>query len=151
VDRRAGGERDPPGGAPGWLAGCSRSTRTSTSRTSRDDETEALVAYLKSVKAGPIDRPAARLENSRPGPDRSDRPEGGAARGASAGQYLAGGAAHCADCHTPRRFDGSPDDTEVHGGRSGAGGQPASNITSHLETGIGRWSEAQIARFLKTE
>ncbi len=25
-----------------------------------------------------------------------------------------------------------------------------SNITSHYETGIGRWSEAQVARFLKT-
>jgi mono/diheme cytochrome c family protein len=80
------------------------------------------------------------------GPAPAEAPRAGLARG----EYLAKGAAHCADCHTPRRFDGSQDATKFLGGGPGPQGSLPANITPHVETGIGRWTEAQIARFLRT-
>jgi mono/diheme cytochrome c family protein len=66
------------------------------------------------------------------------------------GAYLVNGPGHCAECHTPRRFDGSTDDTKLLAGGPGPERSLAANITPHDETGIGRWTEAQIARFLRT-
>ena len=66
---------------------------------------------------------------------------------AARGAYLAA-AAGCADCHTDR----------PHGGRLYAGGRAlttpfgtfyAPNITPDLETGIGRWSNAQFLNALR--
>jgi mono/diheme cytochrome c family protein len=115
-----------------------------------DDETEALVAYLKSVKPVRSTVPPRSLRIPVPAPTVPTAQKVAPREGLARGQYLAGGAAHCADCHTPRRFDGSPDDTKFMAGGPGPEGSLPANITSHLETGVGRWSEAQIARFLKT-
>jgi len=115
-----------------------------------DDETEALVAYLKSVKPIRASVPPRSLRIPVPPLTVPASPKVAAREGLERGRYLAGGAAHCADCHTARRFDGSPDDTKFMAGGPGPEGSLPSNITSHYETGIGRWSEAQIARFLKT-
>ena len=115
-----------------------------------DDEIAALVAYLRSVKPVKSSVPARVLKI--PVPTRTIvaaakiAPREGLARGA----YLAGGAGHCAECHTPRRFDASTDDTKFLAGGPGPEGSVAANITPHDETGIGRWTEAQIARFLRT-
>jgi len=114
-----------------------------------DDEIEALVAYLRSVKPVKSSVPARSL--TIPVPTRTIvpavkiAPREGLARGA----YLAGGAGHCAECHTPRRFDASTDDTKFLAGGPGPERSLAANITPHNETGIGRWTEAQIARFLR--
>jgi mono/diheme cytochrome c family protein len=115
-----------------------------------DDEIEALVAYLRSVKPVKSAVPARSLRI--PVPTRTITtavkiaPREGLARGA----YLAGGAGHCAECHTPRGFDASTDDTKFLAGGPGPERSLAANITPHPETGIGRWTEAQIARFLRT-
>lgn len=115
-----------------------------------DDEVEALVAYLRSVN--PVKSPVPPRSLNIPVPTRTITtaekiaPREGLARGA----YLAGGAGHCAECHTPRRFDASTDDTKFLAGGPGPGRSLAANITPHDETGIGRWTEAQIARFLRT-
>jgi mono/diheme cytochrome c family protein len=115
-----------------------------------DDEIEALVAYLRSVKAITSSVPARSLKIPVPTrtivPAVKIAPQDGRARGA----YLAGGAGHCAECHTPRRFDASTDDTKFLAGGPGPERSVAANITPHNETGIGRWTEAQIARFLRT-
>jgi mono/diheme cytochrome c family protein len=115
-----------------------------------DDEIEALVAYLRSVKPIKSSVPARVLKIPVPTrtivPAIKIAPREGLARGA----YLAGGAGHCAECHTPRRFDGSTDDTKLLAGGPGPERSLAANITPHDETGIGRWTEAQIARFLRT-
>ena len=115
-----------------------------------DDEIEALVAYLKSVTPIKSSVPARSLKIPVPSltiPIASKvAPRDGLARGA----YLAGGAGHCTDCHTPRRFDFSPDDAKFLAGGPGPQRSRAANITPHGETGIGRWTEAQIARFLRT-
>jgi mono/diheme cytochrome c family protein len=115
-----------------------------------DDETEALVAYLKSVKPVRATVPPRSLRIPVPPLTVPVSPKVAPREGLERGRYLAGGAAHCADCHTPRRFDGSPDDGKFMAGGPGPEGSLPSNITSHYETGIGRWSDAQIARFLKT-
>jgi mono/diheme cytochrome c family protein len=115
-----------------------------------DDETEALVAYLKSVKPVRATVPPRSLRMPVPPLSVPASPKVAPREGLERGRYLAGGAAHCADCHTPRRFDGSPDDGKFMAGGTGPEGSLPSNITSHYETGIGRWSDAQIARFLKT-
>jgi mono/diheme cytochrome c family protein len=118
--------------------------------TIADDEIEALVAYLKSVKPITASVPARSLRIPVPTPRlptaRKDAPRGGIERG----EYLVRGAAHCADCHTPRGFDGSQDDAKFMAGGPGPEGSLPSNITPHLETGIGRWTEVQIAHFLRT-
>jgi len=115
-----------------------------------DDEIEALVAYLKSVTPIKSSVPARSLKIPVPSltiPAASKvAPRDGLARGA----YLAGGAGHCTECHTPRRFDFSPDDAKFLAGGPGSQRSRAANITPHGETGIGRWTETQIARFLRT-
>jgi len=115
-----------------------------------DDEIEALVAYLKSVTPIKSSVPAQSLKIPVPSltiPAASKvAPRDGLARGA----YLAGGAGHCTECHTPRRFDFSPDDAKFLAGGPGPQRSRAANITPHGETGIGRWTETQIARFLRT-
>ena len=70
-----------------------------------DDEVAALVAYLRSVKplkssvpARSLRIPVPTLTIAKPVPV---APRDGLARGA----YLADGAGHCTECHTPRRFD----------------------------------------------
>ena len=115
-----------------------------------DDEVEALVAYLRSVRpikssvtARTLRIPVPTLTIANPA---RVAPRDGLARGA----YLAGGAAHCTECHTPRRFDFSPDDSKFLAGGPGPQSSVTANITPHVETGIGRWTEAQIARFLRT-
>jgi len=115
-----------------------------------DDEIAALVAYLKSVTPIKSSVPARSLKIPVPSltiPTASKvAPRDGPARGA----YLAGGAGHCTECHTPRRFDFSPDDAKFLAGGPGPQRSRAANITPHGETGIGRWTETQIARFLRT-
>jgi hypothetical protein len=70
------------------------------------------------------------------------------------GAYLAGPMGHCMDCHTPHKPDHTLDMS-----KAGAGGRPfpgpwgtsvSSNITPHKEGGIADWSDAEIARAIRT-
>jgi mono/diheme cytochrome c family protein len=115
-----------------------------------DDETAALVAYLRSVKPVTASVPPRSLKIPVPVRTISTAPKVAPREGLARGEYLAGGASHCAECHTPRRFDASTDDTKFLAGGPGPERSLAANITPHVETGIGRWTEAQIARFLRT-
>lgn len=70
------------------------------------------------------------------------------------GRRLMNGIVACGNCHTPRGPDGAP-----IAGRELAGGVDiveeglfvarASNLTPDPETGIGRWSDAEIARAIR--
>ena len=115
-----------------------------------DDEIAALVAYLRSVKPVRSSVPARSLKIPVPTRTIVAAPTVAPRKGLARGEYLAGGASHCAECHTPRRFDASTDDTKFLAGGLGPEQSLAANITPHVETGIGRWTEAQIARFLRT-
>ncbi len=71
------------------------------------------------------------------------------------GKYLAaiGG---CADCHTPGHFLGNPDHTRELGGSDVGFEIPkrgvfyGPNLTMDKETGLGRWTEQQIAAAITT-
>ncbi|MEX1184786.1 MAG: c-type cytochrome [Gemmatimonadota bacterium] len=70
------------------------------------------------------------------------------------GRYLANHVALCADCHTPRGgLQAKPDRDRLFAGNddppSGFPARPA-NLTPDSATGIGRWSEVDFLRTLRT-
>jgi len=83
-----------------------------------------------------------------PGPYRPD-PQRSAAW--NRGAYLANAVAHCGECHTPRdRFGGLDPARRFAGTTDGPDGAVVPNITPDRKTGIGRWSERDIAYYLET-
>jgi len=65
------------------------------------------------------------------------------------GAYLVGHLGHCGECHTPRNFMGALiSDSKLSGTANGPDGKKTPNITPNRESGIGRWSEYDIAFFL---
>jgi mono/diheme cytochrome c family protein len=66
------------------------------------------------------------------------------------GAYLVATVGHCGDCHTPLTWLGAPDPGRfLAGSPGGFEGKKAPNITPDAKTGIGRWSEGDIASLLK--
>ena len=67
------------------------------------------------------------------------------------GRYLVETQGHCAECHTPRNMLGAlKPGLHLAGSRYGPGGLSVPNITPDVETGIGSWSEVDLAFFLRT-
>lgn len=70
------------------------------------------------------------------------------------GAYLIQGLGHCGSCHTPRGVAFQEKALDESGGAYLTGalldGWFASNLTGEHNVGLGRWSEAQVAEFLKT-
>jgi len=121
-----------------------------------DDDAKALVAYLRTVP--PVDNvvpptkdlkmPKMTAPKPTNEPDVVDDP-------LKHGEYLVT-LMHCTACHNPMTARG-PDPTRPYAGGMefelaimGTGKLYASNITSDPETGIGKWSEADIAKSIKT-
>jgi mono/diheme cytochrome c family protein len=128
-------------------------------RSIADADIDAVVAYLRTVPAvnnavakstyhmplppawgPPIDKPIA-------APPASDKMAYGA--------YLAGPLGHCVECHTPM----GPDHRPQYSTLLGAGGlqfngpwglSVAKNITSDPEQGLGKWTDAEIERAIRT-
>lgn len=65
------------------------------------------------------------------------------------GDYLVNALAHCDTCHTPRNALMGQDNSHALGGGS-LGSWYAPNITPDKQAGIGNWSDAEIAQYLKT-
>ncbi|MGU7768695.1 c-type cytochrome [Burkholderia sp. MR1-5-21] len=70
------------------------------------------------------------------------------------GAYLVQGLGHCGSCHTPRGV-GFQEKALDERGAAFLSGAPidnwfASNLTGEHNTGLGRWSDADVAQFLKT-
>jgi mono/diheme cytochrome c family protein len=66
------------------------------------------------------------------------------------GRYLVEGPGHCGECHTPRNWMGGMDLARwLAGGPAPEGNGRIPNITPH-DTGIGGWSEADIAYALES-
>lgn len=119
-----------------------------------------LEAYLATVpavrQANGAGRPApfadarnavAVAATSFPGPWRPD-PTRSAAW--NRGAYLVAAVGRCGDCHTPRNWLGAPDlQHPLAGAPARPGGKGAPNITPDPATGIGSWSEADIATLLQ--
>jgi mono/diheme cytochrome c family protein len=120
-----------------------------------DDDVKAMVAYLRTLK--PISH---KVEESKwnipkqamppakglPAPPKSDK--------VAYGGYIVNAVAHCFECHTTPNADGSPD--VAH--HLGAGGFEitlapgmvvrTANITPDKDTGIGKWTDADIKKAL---
>jgi mono/diheme cytochrome c family protein len=65
------------------------------------------------------------------------------------GAYIAEALAHCGDCHTPRNLAFALDNRNKFAGAIAAGWH-AFNITSDHASGIGAWSDKDIAAYLST-
>lgn len=78
-------------------------------------------------------------------------PEAGAGNLARRGQYLAESVAHCGECHTPRdAFGGLVPALKFAGTANGPEGKAIPNITTDRRTGIGKWSQRDVAEYLKS-
>jgi mono/diheme cytochrome c family protein len=70
------------------------------------------------------------------------------------GAYLVQGPGHCGACHTPRGVAFQEKALDGNSGAFLAGGNldnwSAPNLRNDLNTGLGRWSEEDVASFLKT-
>jgi len=106
-----------------------------------DEDVADLVAYLKSTAPVTHDVPAAALKSA------AAPPKVAPASGTERGGYLVSSVSFCVNCHTPRKSDGSLDMSKRLGG--GAQGVPP-NITPDPSTNVGKWTNAQIATFLRT-
>jgi mono/diheme cytochrome c family protein len=125
--------------------------------TMADADLDALVAYLRSIKAVNNTIPKSKIsteglpvpsyETGIIAPDPSDK----AARGA----YLVNSVMGCTDCHTPvDPATGAPRPDKYLAGRQPYEGPwgivYGGNITPDRETGIGTWTEEEITRAITT-
>lgn len=122
-----------------------------------DEDAAAIVAYLRTVP--PVENPVTRAELAMPTPP-APEPAGEAPAAddpIARGEYLAT-IMDCAGCHTPRDDNGVPDMTRPYAGGNafelpepmGGGTTFAANVTPHAETGIGGWTEEEIADAITT-
>lgn len=81
--------------------------------------------------------------NTRYTPDTSKTPEW------NRGAYLAEALAHCGECHTPRNLAFALDNRNKFAGAITAGWR-AFNISSDKATGLGGWSDDEVAAYLST-
>lgn len=65
------------------------------------------------------------------------------------GAYLSEALAHCGDCHTPRALSQSLDNRRKYAGALTAGWR-AYNITGDRLSGVGAWSDGELADYLST-
>lgn len=120
-----------------------------------DDDVKAIVAYLRTVKPVRNEVPESKWnipQQAMPpakgaaAPDKSDK--------VAYGHYVVEALAHCFECHTGPDANGAPDFEH----KLGSGGflitlapgmtVMTANITSDPETGIGKWSDADIKKAL---
>lgn len=121
-----------------------------------DDDLAAIVAFLRTVPARANATPASTYNIPLPaayGPPVAGVPAVPAGVTVAYGEYLAGPVAHCIECHTPRRPDGSPDES-----RPGAGGfvfegpwgtSVSANLTSHVD-GLAGYSDDELKAMITT-
>jgi mono/diheme cytochrome c family protein len=76
------------------------------------------------------------------------RPNGAQSPLWNRGAYLAEALAHCGECHTPRNPAFALDERRKFAGAVTAGWQ-AYNISADAGTGIGAWSDADVAAYLR--
>lgn len=122
-----------------------------------DDDATALVAFLRSVPA--VDNVVAPTKDLKlpqiPAPKPANAPDP-VDDPVKHGEYLVT-LMHCNNCHAAVSKDGIPDMTRPFSGGMkmelpmiGTGVLHASNITSDKATGIGSWTEDQVAAAIKT-
>jgi len=84
---------------------------------------------------------------------RENPPSTAPTSGQARGEYLTRAVSHCGECHTPRTMTMATDNSRFLAGApkgKGPEGSAVPNITPDRETGLGSWTEEQIADFLET-
>ena len=124
-----------------------------------DDDVRAIRAYLFSLPAVRATAPANSLRfpfNQRwlmgiwaafYNPDHRFRPHEDRSADWNRGAYLAEALTHCGDCHTPRNLAQALDNRRKFAGAVTAGWR-AYNITPDTVSGIGGWSDTELAEYL---
>jgi mono/diheme cytochrome c family protein len=124
-----------------------------------DADVGAIKAYLFSLK--PVHAPAPQNTLAFPynqralmgvwallfNPDKRFEPRTARDPQWNRGAYLVEAMGHCGECHTPRNLMQALDQREKFSGTVQAGWR-AYNITSDPKSGIGAWSEADLANYL---
>jgi mono/diheme cytochrome c family protein len=124
-----------------------------------DADVGAIKAYLFSLK--PVHAPDRENSLSFPfnqrslmgiwallfNPDKRFEPRTGRDPQWNRGAYLVEAMEHCGECHTPRNLLQALDERQKFAGTVQAGWR-AYNITSDPKSGIGAWSEADLAHYL---
>ncbi len=129
-----------------------------------EEDLRALVAYLRSVP--PVNRPNTPKKITAPlfesvflpawlaaFAPRETPPPAAPTSGLARGEYLVRAVSHCGECHTPRGMTQATDNSRfLAGNQKGKGpeGKEVPNITPDKHTGIGDWTEEQIAEYLGT-
>ena len=125
--------------------------------TMADTDLDAVVAYLRSLPAikNKVPPPTFVTEGLQPLPFNQGIPAPAVSDRAARGEYLLRSITSCTDCHTPLDpATGAPMMDKYL-----AGGQPyvgpwgtvyGGNITPHVETGIGSWTETEIKTAILT-
>jgi mono/diheme cytochrome c family protein len=116
-----------------------------------DEDVQDLVAFLRT--APPVNNALPARQLNFPVPPfepRAPAPATAPVEGVARGGYLVNTISHCGACHTPSNPDGSPDMARFLAGTFDPGLGAVPNITPDRETGIGGWTEEQIAAFLRT-
>ena len=127
-----------------------------------DEDTHALYTYFMKGVA-PVDEPSK--ETRLPFPfnirasmamwnalflkDRRFVPDAALSQEVNRGGYLVNGLAHCSTCHTPRNALMAEEGGSFLGGGA-LGPWLAPNITPDADAGIGGWSDAELAQYLRT-
>ena len=125
-----------------------------------EEDLRALVAYLRSVP------PVTRANTPRrlvplfesvllPGwlaafAVREIPPPTAPVSGLARGEYLVHAVGHCGECHTPRGMSQAPDNGRFLGGNATHPQGKMPNISPDKATGIGDWSEDELAEYLST-
>lgn len=123
-------------------------------RNISDSDIAAVVAYLRTVKPIANKVKASKYDFPLPpawGPPVTSVPDVPRDNKLAYGAYLAGPLGHCVECHTPMNKDMTFDfeHRKFAGGleiRGPWGLSLSANITPDKETGIGKWTDAQIKR-----
>jgi mono/diheme cytochrome c family protein len=124
-----------------------------------DADAGAIKAYLFSLK--PVHAPAPKNTLSFPfnqralmgiwalmfNPDKRFEPRSERDPQWNRGAYLVEAMAHCGECHTPRNLGFALNQREKFSGAVQAGWR-AYNITSDPKSGVGAWSETDLAHYL---
>lgn len=114
-----------------------------------DQDAYDLAAFIKTVPPIKNEVPKDELKIPVPPFEPRDAPETAPTEGAARGEYLVNNVSDCSGCHTPTNEQGAPIMDKFLAG-SFVEGEVTANITPDEETGIGKWTEQQIADFLKT-
>jgi mono/diheme cytochrome c family protein len=123
------------------------------------EDLRALVAFLRTIP--PVNRPTppkklvplfesvalpAWLAAFAP---REMPPASAPTAGVARGEYLVRVLGHCGECHSPRTLTQATDNSRfLAGNAKGPEGAAMPNITPDRDTGIGKWSEEEIAEYL---